>query len=48
MGEWLFPAVLPADVDLEPINLVDQFVLTCLARDIIPCYAGGLRPGTGD
>ena len=37
-----------ADLDLEPINLAYQFVLTFLAGDISPKYAGGLRPGTVD
>ena len=39
-GEWLFPAVLLADLDLEPINLSDQFVLTYLVGDLFPMYAG--------
>ena len=47
-GEWLFPAVLLADLDLESINLSDQFVLTYLAGDVFPGYAGGLPPGTAD
>jgi hypothetical protein len=47
-GEWLFPAVLLADLDLEPINLADQFVPTYLAGDIFPWYAGGLPPGIAD
>ena len=46
--EWLFPAVLLADLDLEPINLSDQFVLTYLAGDIFPAYAGSFSPGTID
>jgi hypothetical protein len=47
-GEWLFPAVLAANLDLEPMNLADQFVLTFLAGDILSWYAGGLPPATGD
>ena len=47
-GEWLIQAVLSADVDLEPINLADQFVLTYLAVDIFPVNAGGLPPGTAN
>jgi len=46
--KWLFPAVLFADLDLEPINLSDQFVLTYLAGDIFPTYAGSFSPGTID
>ena len=46
--EWLFPAVLLADLDLEPINLSDQFVLTYLAGDILAAYAGSFSPGTID
>ena len=45
-GEWLFPAVVLADLDLEPINVADQSVLTYLVGDIFPRYAGGLPPGT--
>jgi hypothetical protein len=40
--------VLLADLDLESINLSDQFVLTYLAGDVFPMYAGGLLPGTAD
>jgi len=40
--------VLMADLDLEPINLSDQFVLTYLAGDISPTYASILPPGTAD
>jgi hypothetical protein len=47
-GDWLFPAVLPADLDLELIKLADQLVLTYLAEDIRPWYAGVLPPATGD
>jgi hypothetical protein len=47
-GEWLFPAVLPADLDLELIKLADQFVLTYQAKDIHPRYTGSLPPATGD
>ena len=47
-GEWLFPAVLQADLDLELIRLADQFVLTYLAKNIRPGYAGVLPPATGD
>ena len=47
-GEYLFPAVLWADLALQPINLADQFVLTYLAVDIFPVNAGGLPPGTAD
>jgi len=47
-GEWLFPAELPADLDLERINLADQFFPTYLAVDILPKNAGVLLPGTGD
>ena len=47
-GEWLFPAVVLADLDLEPINLADQCVLTFLAGDILPRCTGGLLPGTAD
>ena len=46
--EWLFPARLPADLHREPLNLADQFVLSCLAGDIFPRCAGGFPPGTGD
>ena len=46
--EWLFPAVLLADLDLEPINLSDQFVLTYLAGDVFPAYTGSFCPGTID
>ena len=46
--EWLFPALLLADLDLEPLNLADQFVLSCLAGDVFPWYAGGFPPGTVD
>ena len=45
-GEWLFPAVLLADLDLKPINLADQFAPTYLFVDIFPTNAGGLPPGT--
>ena len=38
--------MLSADLDLEPINLSDQCVLTYLAGDIFPEYAGSLPPGT--
>ena len=37
-----------ADLDLEPINLADQLVLTYLGGDIFPRYAGGLPPRTAD
>ena len=37
-----------ADLDLEPINVADQFVLTYLVGDIFPRWAGGLLPGTDD
>ena len=47
-GEWLFPAVLLADLDFEPINLAEQFVPTYLFGDISPINAGGLPPGTAD
>jgi hypothetical protein len=47
-GAWLFPAVVLADLDLEPINVADQFVLTYLSGDSFPWYAGGLPPGTSD
>jgi hypothetical protein len=47
-GEWLFPAVLLEDLDLDPINLADQFVPTYLSGDIFPLCAGGLLPGTAD
>ena len=40
-GEWQFRVVLPADLELEPNNLADQFVLTYLADEILPRYAGG-------
>jgi hypothetical protein len=40
--------VLLKDLDLEPINVADQFVLTDLFGDISPQYAGGLPPGTAD
>ena len=33
-GEWLFPAVVLADLDLETINVADQFVLSYLVGDI--------------
>ena len=46
--EYLFPAVILADLDLEPINPADQFVLTYLAVDFFPVNAGGLPPGTVD
>ena len=46
-GEWLFPAVLLEELDLELIKLADQFVLTYLAKDIRPRYAGVLPPATG-
>ena len=36
-----------ADLDLEPINLSDQFVLTYLAGDISPGYASILPAGFG-
>ena len=35
-------------LNLEPINVADQFVLTYLFGDISPQYAGGLPPGTAD
>ena len=47
-GEWLFPAMLPADFDLEPFNLADQFVLSCLVSDMLPRNAGGVPPVFGD
>jgi hypothetical protein len=47
-GEWLFPATLPADLDLEQLNPADQFVPTYLAGDMLPRNAGGLPTGTGD
>jgi hypothetical protein len=47
-GEWLFPAVLPVDLDLEQSNLADQFFLTYLVGGILPRYAGVSRTGTGD
>ena len=37
-----------ADLDLEPINLSDPFVLTYLAGDISPAYASIFPPGTAD
>ena len=37
-----------ADLDLEPINVADQFVLTYLVGDILTRYAGGLPPGTAN
>ena len=37
-----------ADLDLEPSNLADQFVLTYLADEILSRYAGGLLPATAD
>ena len=40
--------MLAANLDLEPMNLADQFVLTFLAGDILSWYAGGLPPATGD
>jgi len=40
--------VLLADLDLESMNLSDQFVLTYLTGDVFPKYAGGLPPGTAD
>jgi hypothetical protein len=40
--------VISADLDLEPINVADQFVLTYLVGDIFPRNAGGLPPGTAD
>ena len=43
-GEWLFPAMLPADFDLEPFNLADQFVLSFLVSDMLPGDAGGIPP----
>ena len=46
--EYLFPAVILADLDLEPINPADQFILTYLAVEIFPVNAGGLPPGTVD
>ena len=45
-GEWLFPAVLLANLDLEPINLADQFFSTYLSGDISPMNAGSLTPVT--
>jgi hypothetical protein len=45
-GEWLFPAVVLADLDFEPINAGDLFVLTHLVGDIFTRYAGGLPPET--
>ena len=47
-GEWLFPAVLLADLDLGPINLADQFVPTYLSGDTFPMNAGGLPPENSD
>ena len=47
-GEWLLLAVLPANLDLEPIKLANQFVLAYLAEDIRPRYAGVLHSATGD
>ena len=40
-GKYLFPAVLLADLELEPINPADPFVLTYLAVDMFPVDAGG-------
>ena len=40
--------MLLADLDLESVNLSDQFVLTYLAGDAFPMYAGGLPPGIAD
>ena len=37
-----------ADLDLEPIDLSDQFVLTYLVGDISPKYASILPPKTAD
>ena len=38
--------MLLADLDLELINIFDQFVPTNLAGDVFPKYAGGWLPGT--
>ena len=40
--------MLLADLDLESMNLSDQFVLTYLTGDVFPKYAGGLPSGTAD
>ena len=40
--------MLLVDLDLESINLADQFVVTYLAGDVFSEYAGGLPPGTAD
>ena len=47
-GEWLFSAVLLADLDFEPINLADQFVPSYLSGDFFSMNAGGLPQGTAD
>ena len=38
--------MVSADLDLEPINAGDQFVLTHLVGDIFTRYPGGLPPET--
>ena len=47
-GGWLFPAVRLADLDLEQINLADQFVPTYLDGETFFKILGGLPPGTAD
>jgi len=45
-GEWLFPAMLLADLDLTPLNTADQFVLTYLASDMLAKNGAGVPPAT--
>jgi hypothetical protein len=40
--------MLPADFDLEPLNLADQFVLSYLVGDMLPRNAGDIPPVIGD